>query len=362
MGLMTDRIGPRKILCAALAVVTLGTFTIAAADSYLVLMVGKIVMSCGMACIYIPLTKIIVVWFTKKDFATLNGFVIAAGNFAGIMALEPSRILLDSIGWRSLFLTLGVAAMVLALLCAVFVYNRPRDVGGKEINDIYPEEREVHDVYEKVPFRNGIAAALRGGRAFWMPAGAYFFVFGAMMLFQGRWGPKYFNTVYDFAITGATLLLFLAVGKLIATAIAGPTANRIGSKRTVMFSACLGYLAMWLIIWLFAGKADTPWFWAGICFFFGLFSGFMSIGFAMAKEGFPAAMSATVLAMYNTIIFLGGGVLQTLSIWIIDEKMPVLGQFTTMWMIAAVCVAAACVFSYFSVDGKAGKVRTADGG
>jgi len=358
VGIMTDRIGPRKILIVALSVVTVGTFIISSAETYSVSMIGKIIMSSGMACIFVPLTKVIVTWFVKKDFALMNGFVIATGNLAGIMAAEPTRIILDSIGWRSLFMAIGIIAMVLTVLCIMFVRNRPRDIGAREIYEIYPEEKQMHETYEKVPIKSGIVTTLKGGRAFWMPAGAYFLVFGTMMLFQGRWMVKYFNSFYELAVAGTVLLTFLAVGKLISTAMASTVAKKIGSKRKVMLAACLGYLGVWGTIWLLAGDlVNVLWFWAGINFLFGFFSGFMSLVFAQAKEWFPSSISGTVVALFNTMVFLGGGVLQTISIWVIDEKASVFGQFTAMWGIAFVCVLIACIMVYFSMDNKTGTVK-----
>jgi MFS family permease len=357
IGLMTDKIGPRKILSTALVVITIGTFMISLADTFLVLIVGKIVMSCGMACIYVPLTKIIVVWFMKKDFALLNGIVIATGNFAGIMAAEPTRIILDMIGWRSVFIVIGVITMALAVLCILFVHNRPKDIGGREIPEIYPEEKRANESYKKVSLKSGIKTVVSGGRAFWMPAGMYFLIFGTMMLFQGRWIATYFNTVYDFAVAGTVMLTVLVIGKMISTSLASTVAKKLGSKRKTVLIASIGYLCVWGVIWLLAGKMDTFVFWASISFLFGLFSGFASLSFAQAKEWFPAVISGTVIALLNTIVFLGGGILQTISIWVINEQSRTLGEFTNMWAIAFFCVLIACIFAYLIVDNKNGVVK-----
>ncbi|MDR0777812.1 MAG: MFS transporter [Methanomassiliicoccaceae archaeon] len=364
VGLTVDRIGPRKILSVALVVVTIGTFIISLANTDIELYFGKIVMSCGMACIYVPLTKVLVSWFTKKDFAKMNGYVIATGNLAGIIATAPAFMLIDSIGWRGFFVMFGIISAILAVLCITFVRNRPKDIGAREIPDIYPEEREKHGTYTKVSPKNGILTIAKSGRVFWMPALAYFFIFGAMMLFQGRWGSAYFKNIYVFdtfgfsaALCGTLLIMFLATGKLISTAMASRVAERIGSKRKVIFTANLGFLAVWGTIWLLAGEVSIFWFWAGVCFMFGFCSGFMSLGFAQAKEWFSGAISGTAIAMYNTMIFLGGGILQTISIFVINEKASVLSEFQLMWAIAFIWVVMACIVSYLSIDNKTGKVK-----
>ncbi|MCL2890677.1 MAG: MFS transporter [Methanomassiliicoccaceae archaeon] len=357
IGLMTDKIGPRKILSTALVVITIGTFMISLADTFLILIIGKIVMSCGMACIYVPLTKIIVVWFMKKDFALLNGIVIAIGNFAGIMAAEPTRIILDMIGWRSVFITIGIITMILTVLCIMFVRNRPSDIGGREISEIYPEEKQANEACEKVSLKSGIKTVASGGRAFWMPAGMYFFIFGTMMLFQGRWIATYFNTIYDFAVAGTVMLTLLVIGKMVSTSLASTVAKKLGSKRKTVIAASIGYLCVWGAIWLLAGEVDVLIFWASISFMFGFFSGFASLSFAQAKEWFPAVISGTAIALLNTMVFLGGGIIQTISIWVINEQTKTLGEFTNMWMIAFICALIACIFAYLTVDNKTGALK-----
>ena len=368
IGLTVDRIGPRKILSVALSVVTVGTFIISLANNDITLYLGKIVMSCGMACIYVPVTKILVAWFRKKDFAKMNGYVIATGNLAGIIATAPAFMLIDSIGWRGFFVLFGIVSAILAMLCITFVRNRPGDIGAPEMNDIYPEDRGSYGLYEKVSHRNGIMTVIGSGRIFWMPALAYFFIFGAMMLFQGRWGAVFFKTMYKFdimglspALVGTLLIMFLAIGKMISTATASAVAKRIGSKRKVIFTANLGFLAVWGIIWALAGKVEIFWFWASVCFMFGFCSGFMSLGFAQSKEWFAASISGTAVALYNTMVFLGGGILQTISILVINEKAPLLSQFTMMWGIAFFWVVMACIVSFLSKDNNTGgvvKIRT----
>jgi nitrate/nitrite transporter NarK len=151
--------------------------------------------------------------------------------------------------------------------------------------------------------------------------------------------------------------MFLALGKMISTAIASTVAKRAGSKRNVIFVANLGFLGTWGIILALAGDANVFWFWACICFTFGFCSGFMSLGFAQAKGWFPTAISGTVIALFNTMVFLGGGILQTISISVINEKAPALTEFTTMWGIAFLFVVMACVMSFLSKDNTGGVMK-----
>ena len=48
----------------------------------------------GMAVVYVPLMKLVSVWFPKSDFAVLSGVVIAVGNVGGCIGEVSSLLLL----------------------------------------------------------------------------------------------------------------------------------------------------------------------------------------------------------------------------------------------------------------------------
>jgi len=354
-GLMTDRIGPRKITCAFLMLAALGTFLTSYADSFAMVVMGKILIACGMAVVYIPLTKILAVWFRKKDFATLNGSIIAVGNVGAIAAGAPIAFLVDSMGWRDLFFLIGVITMILALLCLIIVRNRPSEIGEKEILDMYPEDRQMHETYDKVPLKSGMVTVVKSGRAFWMPATSYLLVYGTIMAFQGLWVIYYFKDIYGFA-NAAFLMSMIGVGKIISAAMAGTVAKKVGSKRTVMFSACLGYLTVWGVIWLLAGEMHVFSFWLCINFMFGFFSGFMVLAFAQAKEWFPVSISGTVISMVNVMIFSGGAVFTAVTGLILSND-RFLSEYRILWGLMFFAVVLACILLYLSKDNDTGSVR-----
>lgn len=347
-GLMADRIGLRKITFGFLLLSAAGTFIVSYADSFALAVIGKAMVACGMALVYIPLTKILAVWFRKRDFATLNGSVIAVGNIGAIAAGIPFSMLLAAMGWRTSVLIIGIITLILAMLCFAFVRDRPGEVGGREIHEIYPDE--VREAREKVPLKEGVLTAVLSGRAFWMPAAGYFLVYGSIMLFQGLWCVTYFLPHYG-RDASVMLMTMIGVGKILSAALAGTLARRIGSKRTVMIFGNIGYLAIWGVIWLFAVDGDMYWLWVCVNFMFGFFSGLMVLAFAQAKEWFPVSISGTVISLVNTMIFAGAFVSQ----YILSELVG--RDFGVLWASMFIWVAAACVLSCLSVDNRTGEVK-----
>ena len=120
-GLLTDRFGPRAVSSVFLLVASVGSLLTSFGDSFAAMVVGKMLIAAGMAVVYVPLMKLVSVWFPKRDYAVLSGIVIAVGNVGAIAASGPLSLLADAVGWRDVFLILGVITMVLALACALVI-------------------------------------------------------------------------------------------------------------------------------------------------------------------------------------------------------------------------------------------------
>ncbi|MDR3074726.1 MAG: MFS transporter, partial [Candidatus Methanoplasma sp.] len=198
-GLLADHLGPRKATVIFLSIATVGSFLTFIGTDFLTIVLGKVFISAGMAVVYIPLMKIVSVWFKKTDFPQLSGIVIAVGNVGAIAASAPLEMLSDALGWREVFLILGIVTMILAVLCMVFVRDHPHDKGLPAIEEIENAERgiPIDDVTNsKLPMTQGLKMVASGGRKFWTLAIAYFLVYGSIMVFQGTWAKTYFNNAY----------------------------------------------------------------------------------------------------------------------------------------------------------------------
>lgn len=344
-GIMADRLGPRKATTIFLAVATVGSFITCLATDFTMLVIGKIFIAAGLAVIYIPLMKIISVWYGKKDFPQLNGIVIAVGNVGALAAAAPLMYLADAVGWREVFLVLGLVTVVLCVLCLVFIRDHPHDKGLPSLEDIEEDETGVCSedrTDAKLPVVAGLLTVAKCGRIFWTLGIAYFLIYGTIMVFQGTTSIAYFKSdVYAFALA-AWFITMLGVGKIISTIIIGRLTSRkiIKSKKNVMIFGTLMYALIWAVIWLFAGEFNSEPFWFTICTLFGFFSGFMTLSFTQVKEWFPVSISGTAISFMNVLLFLGAAVLTAVA-GIVLHKVYVLSNYSTLWgiMFAASVVA-----------------------
>lgn len=354
-GLLADRFGPRKSGFVFLMLASVGSFVTSFGNSFGLMVAGKIMIAAGMAIIYIPLMKLVSVWFRKTDFAVLNGITIAVGNFGAIVAGGPLRMLADAIGWREVFLVLGIVTMCLAALCLLIVRDHPHDKNLPSVEEIGHDlhgEQIIERSDAKIPTLKGLRIVFSGGRAFWTCAIAYFLVYGSIMTFQGTWAVRYFDNVYEFAISASWMVTVMGLGKIISTVFIGILTSRgiIHSKRRIMIFGCLCYTLIWAIIFLFVGKIDSYWFWMLISTMFGLFGGFMSLSFTQVKEWYPIAISGTAVSGMNIFLFLGASVCTTISSAVISVSSQ--DSFSAMWGLMLIFAVTATVLMYLSKEKK----------
>ena len=334
-GLLADRVGPRAASATFLLIASIGSLITFVGDQFWMMVLGKIMIAAGMAVIYIPLMKLISVWFPKQDFAVLNGIVIAVGNVGAIAASGPLDILANAIGWRDVFLVLGVITLILAILCVVVVRDHPSKKGLPSVEEVQfarDGTRIVESSAAKMPMLKGLAVVASGGRRFWCCALAYFLVYGSIMTFQGTWAKTYFNNVYDFALAASWMVTMIGIGKILSTVAIGALSSRgiLKSKRNTMIAGTACFAVIWAIVFLMAGEIDSYWFWFAISFLFGFFGGFMTLSFTQVKEWYPIAISGTAVSGMNIFLFLGASVSTSISSFIIGTTYS-LENFSTLW-------------------------------
>lgn len=353
-GLMADRFGPRAASTLFLLIASVGSLITCVGDEFWMIVLGKVMIAAGMAVVYVPLMKLVSVWFPKADFAVLSGIVIAVGNVGAIAATGPLELLADALGWREVFLVLGVITLVLAVLCATVIRNHPSERGLPSVEDVERSETgasAVEDSAARIPVLKGLRIVFSGGRRFWTCALAYFLVYGTIMTFQGTWAVTYFNNVYGFVLSASWMITALGVGKILSTLAIGAMTTRgiIRSKRRAMIYGTTVFAMIWIVIFVFAGDIDSYWFWFAVSFLFGFFGGFMTLSFTQVKEWFPIAVAGTAVSGTNIFLFLGASVCTTISGAIIGTAYT-LDNFTLLWGLMTAFAIVAVVLLILSVE------------
>src|SRR4030042_4098022 len=116
MGVLLDRISPRKVIAFFPLVGAAGAFIFAWAGGYYLALAGRALLGIGMAAALMGSFKVFVNRYPPRRFATLSGAIISIGTLGPIAATSPLVYLNSTIGWRLPFVYFGIITGALALL------------------------------------------------------------------------------------------------------------------------------------------------------------------------------------------------------------------------------------------------------
>lgn len=357
-GILTDKFGPRKAATIFIFLIAAGSIlsaASAAADNFTLMIVGKFIIGIGAAVVYIPIMKVLAVWYRKNEFASMSGILLLVGNVGGIAAATPMVLLMDGLGIQNTYIFLAVVTVVIAGLCWLIVRNHPSEMELPGIEDIVSEETG-EPVTESTSAKMGTVEALKmtfaSGRNFWPLAIWFFFMYGTIMLWQASQAGSFYKSVYGFSAGDAGIMVtMVGVGMVCGCPIAGRLSDMyFHSRKKVILIGTLVYTCLWGVIWATAGKGhmDGIAIQGVINFLFGFFGGFFVVAYAQIKELYPIAMAGTSTAALNLFPFAGGAILITIAGFMISDK--TLAEFQNVWLMAFLMMVAACVCAFLSVE------------
>jgi len=131
-GLLAARHGPRIVIAWGLACAGVGMMLTAAARGLASAAACRMLTGAGSGASNVPMMGLLAAWTTARTRGLAAGIVVA-GSSLGLIVLGPTvpRLIaaLGPSGWRAAWLLLGVAALVLSAVAAVYLRNRPSELG-----------------------------------------------------------------------------------------------------------------------------------------------------------------------------------------------------------------------------------------
>src|SRR5215471_13737600 len=115
-GALLDRYGPKTIQSALLLLASSGALIFALADGLIGLIVGRAVLSLGVALALMAGFKAILLWFPSERIVLVNGWYVTLGALGAVTTTAPAELIVQSWGWRGLFALLAGLSALAALL------------------------------------------------------------------------------------------------------------------------------------------------------------------------------------------------------------------------------------------------------
>lgn len=142
MGRLVDRLGPRTMLTAIVALLGLACMFFGAAANLVWLAVGFAMLRFfGQGSIVLGCANLMAHWFNRR-----RGFAVSLMSlgFGVSMAIHPplSQFLIDTVGWREAWFWLGVSTWLIMLPpVLLLIVNRPEDIAAHP-DGVTPDTKE----------------------------------------------------------------------------------------------------------------------------------------------------------------------------------------------------------------------------
>lgn len=327
LGGALDRLGPKRVLAAFLALAVAGCVAFAIARGFVALVIARALIGMGVgACLMAPM-KSFRQRLAPSAQLRATSWMMMTGSLGMLASTLPVQWLLPHIGWRGLFWSLALAFALAILLIVRYV---PAD------DETEPEVGASSQGYLTIVRQ----------RCFYRYVPMGFFQYGGMVAVQSLWAGPWLTQVNGltapeaagglFVINLAMLFTFMAWGTLY------PRLERRGwtAPRLIARGAPVSFTI--LVAAILLGKHADAWVWAAYC----VSSTVVSLSLPSLGQSFAAAQAGRALSAYNLVIFAGVFAVQWGVGLLVDGLMllgwTTLSAFQGAFALFAVC----CIASY----------------
>jgi MFS family permease len=292
-GPLADRFGSRRFAVAGMILTGLGLAAASAARSlFEVYAAYGLGVGLGVGCAYVPAIGAVQRWFVRR-----RGFasgIAVSGIGVGTLAMPPlASALIETLGWRGAYLTLGAFAAIVGGGLALLIENDPRDRGLGPDGDPPPSAAQPTR-----PEGASVREAIGSRRFLSLYAACLICAFGVFVPFV-HLVP--YATDHGVAPGSAVLLLgVIGIGSTAGRFFLGGLADRMGRERSLllMFAGMAGALAIWVI-------STGVWSLAAFAFVYGVFyGGWVAVLPAVVMDYFGGRnVSGLIGILYTSVAF-----------------------------------------------------------
>lgn len=296
LGILLDRLGPRRVVAGGLAVAALGCALFVVAPDFRALLIGRVVMGAGCAALMIGGFVLLSRWFAAAEYARASSFLVAFGNSGTLLATAPLGLAAVWLGWRGAFAVIGVAAAVIVVLVLVFQRDAPpgHALHGRETESLTDSLRGIVEVLRNRRMPYLLSMALVG-----------YPVIAAVL---ALWGGPYLNDVHGLdTVARSNVMLGMAVAVMAAPLFWGALVRVIGLRRTVLAGAGTCFVALSSLA---AFPAPDLWLAAVLLLMLGGSGGYAMLLLAIAREIFPDHLTGRAMTIVNVAVVGGVSVMQ----------------------------------------------------
>ena len=290
LGVMLDRIGPKKTEAVLLLLAAVGSAWFAMAETETELICARALIGMGVSACLMASFKAFVDWFPKEKHPVTNGLILMAGGLGAMSSTAPIEAALQMTDWRGVFL--GLAGVGLAASAALYfvVPERPADRKPLVKGSVGDQVRDMGGILRTPIFYRHIPLVVVSQGSF----------LATLTLWVGPW----FRDVAGLERGSvATSLLIVATTMTAGYLMTGATASRLNRRgfktESIVLAGMLFFMAIQVPI-VMCVQTGAVFIWA----LFAFFGTSGSVMFAALSQHFPGHLMGRVNTIMNLLVFL----------------------------------------------------------
>jgi MFS family permease len=125
VGMLLDRLGPRRLIASGAALMAVGQLVMALASSVELALVARVLIGAGDALTFVSVIRLLPAWFALRRVPLLTQLTGIVGMLGQVLAAVPLVLVLHGEGWSAAFLATAVLGLVVSVAVAVLVRDAP---------------------------------------------------------------------------------------------------------------------------------------------------------------------------------------------------------------------------------------------
>lgn len=125
VGLLVERIGPRRVLLTGTVLLSLSQAGFAFADSYAGALLARALIGIGDAMVFICVLRLANAWFAPRRIPLVTQLTGMLGQVGAVVAAVPMTWALGTLGWTGAYLAAASIGVLLSALLVVVVHDSP---------------------------------------------------------------------------------------------------------------------------------------------------------------------------------------------------------------------------------------------
>lgn len=341
-GMLADSLGAKKTVTIGTIIAGIGSIIMGFATNIFLLFLGRLSVGLGVSVVFVCILKTQSEWFRESEFGTMAGLTLFAGGLGGMLAQTPLTIMVSMFSWRVSFAAIGIMGLLIALLCHVFVINKPSDMGLPSFEEIEGNITSDSNV-EKTNLMQGLAIVLRNPNT-WAVILVFAGFTGALSSFTAVWGRSYLVDVYGISkIEASNYIMITVLGLALGSIIIGKLSDTIKKRKLPMIIFGTTYVICWgIIVFVNGGKPPIE-ILLPLLFILGFSCSVFVLGIASSKELNPPKTAGISTSCVNIGGFIGPSILPPMLGKIFDMYGSTLPAITVYQMAFKYCFASTLI-------------------